>query len=377
MKTKILVFLVVAFAASGMAQELPVGRDWRVWPFSRSSPWNTPIGSSAQFQVVQGWNSLDAGFNPGQWTVSVAIASASDPLVDLYINASPTLGNWGWISSGFPNCNVSPADAARLLQASSQKVVNQGNVWSTLNDKDQGNSSSYLPRDYHKAKQDFRTKFRMPPGSCASRDTDALMTFIQPDGWALETYATVTVRNGPVISGNTASYYDVKGDGTGWWNGRRASMLPALGGLIRKGEIANGVIPHALAATVSPKVLKEQAVWPAYAFDTNDHYLNCKDCLPMGSLLAIPRDVNLDSLGLSPAGLVVARAARDYGVYVVDTGGEGVTFQVEFRNPDARALQLQDAKIVERNLRRVVNNSKASPGGGGDPIAPAAPPLAR
>jgi hypothetical protein len=73
----------------------------------------------------------------------------------------------------------------------------------------------------------------------------------------------------------------------------------------------------------------------------------------------------------------VARAARDYGVYVVDTGGEGVTFQVEFRNPDARVLQVDDAKIVERNLRWVINNSKASPGGGGEPIAPVAPPLAQ
>lgn len=375
MRRVTLFLALLALVATTVAQPRAADRDWRTWPFSTNSPWNTPIGTGAQFEAVPGWELLDAGFNPGQWTDSVVIATNDDPLVDLYINTSPTLSNWGWISSGYSNCNVDRAGAMRLLQVARQTVVNQGNVWSTLNDKDQGNSASYLPRAYHKAKQDFRTRFRMPIGSCPSRDTDALMTFVQPDGWALETYATIIVSSGLVISGNTASYYDMKGDGTGWWNGRRASMLPAIGGLIRKGEIANGLIPHALAVTVPPKVLKEKVVWPAYAFDTNDHYLNCKDCLPMGSLLAIPREVNLESLGLSCAGLVVARAARDFGVYVVDTGGEGVTFQVEFKDTDARGLDTQDAKLIERNLRRVANNSKSSPGGGGTPIAPLAPPL--
>lgn len=358
------------------AQQRPASRDWRYWPFNSSSPWNTPVGSQAQFQKIPGWYDLAAGFNPDQWTVSIAIASEQDPLVDLYINTAPRLGNWEWINLGNSNCNINAQAAERLISTSTQKVVHQGNIWSTLNDKDQGNSSSYLPRDFHKAKMDFRSKFRMPRGSCASRDTDALMSVVQPDGWALESYATVTIASGGLITHHVASYYNVKGDGTGWWNGRRASMLPAMGGLIRKGEIANGVIPHALAVTVPPKVLKEQAVWPAFAFDTNDHYLNCKDCLPMGSLLAIPHDVKLESLGLSPAGLILARAAQDYGVYVVDTGGGGVTFQVEFRNRDAKALQPDDAQLIERQLQRVVNNSREAPGGGGTPLAPLAPPFA-
>lgn len=370
----VILFCLLMFLESS-AQERPATRDWRLWPFSSSSPWNTPIGGGAQFQRISGWYELPAGFNPDQWTVSVAVASEQDPVANLYINTSPTLGNWEWINLGNSNCNISAQAAARLLETSTQKVPHNGNVWSTLNDKDQGNSSSYLPRDYHKAKQDFRTKFRMPRGSCASHDTDALMTVIQPDGWALEAYATITVSTGALISGNTASYYDVKGDGTGWWNGRRASMLPALGGLIRKGEIGHGLIPHALAVTVPPKVLKEQAVWPAFAFDTNDHYLNCKDCLPMGSLLAIPRSVTLEALGLSPAGLVIARAAQDYGVYVVDTGGGGVTFQVELGDRDAKDLKSEDAKIIERQLERVSNNTKQCPGGGGVPIAAMAPPL--
>src|SRR5205814_2354148 len=98
---------------------------------------------------------------------------------------------------------------------------------------------------YHTSSMDFRKQIRFPAGTCPSADTDGLMAVIQPDGWALETYATIVLPQGP-SSHLIASFYDLKGDGTGYWNGRRASMVPSLGGLIRKGEVASGRIPHAL-----------------------------------------------------------------------------------------------------------------------------------
>src|SRR5262249_12278466 len=130
-----------------------------------------------------------------------------------------------------------------------------------------------------------------------------------------------------------ASAIDARGDGTGWWNGRRASMLPSFAGLIRKGEISRGRIPHALAIQAPPAMLTQAAVWPAATFDRNSGY---SGTVPMGSLLAIPPDVDIESLGLSTNGRVIAQAAQDYGVYVVDRGGSGIGFLAELGDPEIR-----------------------------------------
>ena len=100
----------------------------------------------------------------------------------------------------------------------------------------------------------------------------------------------------------------------------------------------------------------------------------------MGQLAAIPPDVDLCSLGLTPAGLVVARALQDYGGYLVDSGG-ALAFYAEPAVEDDAALGevplLNDArgdlaKIVPQ-LRCVTNNTSATVGGGGAARAPPAP----
>ncbi|MFN8642939.1 MAG: hypothetical protein U0802_15280 [Candidatus Binatia bacterium] len=84
-------------------------------------------------------------------------------------------------------------------------------------------------------------------------------------------------------------------------------MLPSFAELIRAGEIAGRRIPHALAAQLPRSLLRREAVWPAAAFDRDAGY---SGTLPMGALLAIPPDVDVDQLGLSANGRVIARAAR-------------------------------------------------------------------
>jgi len=100
---------------------------------------------------------------------------------------------------------------------------------------------------------------------------------------------------------------------------------------------------------MSRLLLAPEAVWPAYSFDMNDRY---EGAVPMGSLLAIPPDVKIDHLGLSEKGMVVARAAQDYGVYVVDRGGDGgITLKAaldadDFLYPD----RWTDAGIIVKHL---------------------------
>jgi hypothetical protein len=43
----------------------------------------------------------------------------------------------------------------------------------------------------------------------------------------------------------------------------------------------------------------------------------------MGALLAIPPDININNLGLSKQGIVIAQAVQDYGIYIIDRGGDG------------------------------------------------------
>ena len=99
----------------------------------------------------------------------------------------------------------------------------------------------------------------------------------------------------------------------------------------------------------------------------------------MGALLAIPPSVDIDALGLSTYGKVIARAAQDYGVYVVDRGGSGITFLAEYGDPDIqlgraqrRAGMVAGLEIIRNQLQRVTNNSTTNRGGGGTPRVPLA-----
>jgi hypothetical protein len=156
-------------------------------------------------------------------------------------------------------------------------------------------------------------------------------------------------------------------------------MLPSFAGLIRTGELRDGRIPHALAAQVPASMLKRAFVWPAYAIDRDAGY---SGTLPMGALLAIPPSVDVDDLGLSPLGKVVAHAAQDYGVYVVDRGGSGSTIlpsTATLTSSGTRATASRHGGRIwryPRSLQRVTNNSTTNRGGGGTPrcllgIAPA------
>jgi hypothetical protein len=380
MSKSFLAGLLLFFFANCQAfgQSLPTPkRDWRYWPFSSTSPWNHPIGSGARYSTVKGLSSLWAGVNwDGKWTSSVVIATESDPLVNVRYNRSPhgPFSNWYFLYEGGSVCNNSSTVERNLLNSSTPTLDMDGNYYSTIAKDSQ---TVILPSDYHRARQNYRGVARLPKGACASPDTDGLMAVFQPDGWVLDMYNAVNLSTGDLVTA-MASYVDAKGDGTGWWNGRRASMVPSFAGLIRKGELASGRIPHALAVQISATALKNEAVWPASAFDLRSGY---SGTLPMGALLAIPPKVNIDSLKLSPRGKIIARAAQDYGIYIVDRGGTGgITLlgelgitELDWPASGNETAAWEDLQVIKNNLRWVTNNTSRTPGGGGTPRAPMAP----
>jgi hypothetical protein len=95
----------------------------------------------------------------------------------------------------------------------------------------------------------------------------------------------------------------------------------------------------------------------------------------MGTLLAIPPDVNIDELGLSPQGHAIAQAMQDYGGYIVEAGGGNVIYYGE---PGSNVTTSADelGKLTPY-LRIVSNNSTTNIGGGGVRRAPLAPPFDR
>jgi hypothetical protein len=161
---------------------------------------------------------------------------------------------------------------------------------------------------------------------------------------------------------------DLRGAGVGT-GGVRAYGGSALGGLIRTWELQQAKIQHALALAMPRRYLKHGPVWPASSEDGNAVY---EGTLNMGTLVAIPGSVDLSSLGLSPGGLVIARALRDYGAYIVDAS-ENFTL---YAQPSAEGL-LNDARAdlerIRAQLRIVTNSSSSSVGGGGTPNVPTAP----
>jgi hypothetical protein len=252
-----------------------------------------------------------------------------------------------------------------------------------------------------------------------STDQNDPLTAVAADGHTLiqgEPFALCTA-GGP----GTIDFYDTKnidgdidGDGLQGWDG--GSHLSALGGAIRLGELVpDGVIDHALQIDVeAPNLYQGTAatcfVWPATRCDSYGPtgYGGTNPKLAMGALLALPPTLNLNSLGLDPAGLILAKAFQDYGAYIANDADRSVNNIVTELSPSGSVAGVYDASgnlvapgqfqtdwgvpfdtvgvngtdkwsqdiaTIFANLQIVTNNAAGWTAGGGTPLAPFAPPL--
>lgn len=280
-------------------------RDYVSRPFAADSPWNQPIPSNASFRSddprTKSLRSSPAfGVNSSQWTIWVWKAKESDPLVTVDVSV-------------------------HHLTTSSK--ANPGKV-----------------------------TIRMPSDAHADPANDAHMTVIDPDGKHAHEFWYVKKRNGVFTA---VSYAKVPLDGSGvnvsgyashnsdyltyGWGATRAYGGSQLGGLITKGEATQGSIEHAIAVAVPASYLGGRAVWPATSDDQSPDYAGV---IPMGTRFAIPPSVDVESLGLSPAHLRLARALQKYGLIVVDKSGspcmyaEGLEAQADGQALNANRSQM-------------------------------------
>lgn len=322
-------------AATFALPAAPAGAETRTparWPFKASSPWNSSIGTGAQFgsascdSAVQAeaGDPLPPWINTTQWSVPVYSSSSLDPPETIYQSSNP------------------------------DTPTPHGFSW----------GSYHVPLT---AKQD-------PAG-------DRNLALIEPSGtFSDETWLTY-LYPGWVNAGDFARHDLVNGDG---WAplagfGPRAANASTLGGLIRTWELQAASIRHALPMALTGQRESKTYVAPATSTDSNTS--GHTGVIPMGQLVAIPSSTSIDSLGLtSSVGRVIATALQNYGAYNVDTAG-ALAFYAEpgadsLVNP-ARAINngTSDMMRIVRALRCVTNNQAPNWGGGGTPLAPPAPPF--
>jgi len=296
-------------------------RDLFLWPFSSDSPWNRAIGSGAVFSAGDSAETHDlldgphALIHAGTWSMPIYLASADDP----------------WV-------RVHDAENAR----------------------------------------DFRAQ--VPPGARPDPMGDRHMFVVEPGKTqVLEMYGA-RVRPDGSIETVRAFRVDLRGPGMflrdGRFPGVRAMDASGMGGVIRAWEIRAHRIAHAMTFLLPYARLRHGPVWPS----AREDYWGFRDYhghVPIGALIAIPPGVRIDRLGLSPDGLVLARALQDYGAYCDDSvGTDGIVLSAEGAAeglPELEAMR-RDFPVIRMALRVVLNNTPATPAGGGQPRRGVAPP---
>jgi hypothetical protein len=285
-------------------------------PFASTSTWNTPVANltgtsfTSLGAQLSGFNAAISPWPQAGW-VSIYYAQSSDPTVQIYYNPNiwTNIANGTWLISG-----NSPTVEAKIMAGAT--TTWGGHTFNQYSTADVTGATCVAPANYHAQTSNYWTPTpQVPASAIPSPGADSHMAVFQPNGWALETMGTIRLSNGNIVC-MYASYTWPESYGTGFQNGRRASMIPNYAGVIRNGELISGTISHALSVDIGQNALKRQINWPAYTVDMNNSY---SGAIPYGALLALPSSLNISTLGLTtPLGVAIANAAKTYGMYVVD-----------------------------------------------------------
>ena len=370
------------FSALSLALALPATssapcRNATAWPFSAASIWNAPLGATATLAPARLFDPSDARgagarafYNFHSDDDYFFVTSSADPLVDWH-----SQGHWGGPATAAAYCNVSGPLVRQLHFPAGAEVQMWGN-----------NNAAAL---------------------------------LQPDGdtLVLTQPLYVCAPGAPLLSRLDSAHglASIRGDGA--LGGHGGSGLSALGGTVRRGELARGAPPiaHALKLELyahwwfwrPPGGERSECFsWPAVtcdgymvscATDPAECYNGTNPLLRPGALLAIgaaDAAALSASLATEPARLLLGALAT-YGGYLVDDTawnstsictehgvaddfarefGYNFTVSASDAHPLARAW-FGDLLALFRALSVVASNAPGAPGGGGAPLAPPPPPF--
>jgi len=274
-------------SAGGVAGSGGAGGVWR--PFSDASPWNTPIPSSP---------TLDP--NSAAMIADWAVSSVYGPHLD--VNISGFSVPLYWADASTPKTLVSCDGASYGFAV----------------DKNKQNGTAMIP---------------IPAGAEPDPQSDHHLLVIDRSTnleWGLWNASN---SGGTWTCGMGASM-DLLGTGVrppitnagADWNfaqGPRACGFALIAGLIRPDEILAGRIDHALVVAY-PHIRSGFFTPPAStAQATNGQGEGAQRDrgIPCGGRIQLDPSIDVTTLGLTPAGLVIARALQQYGAYVGDYSG--------------------------------------------------------
>lgn len=329
-------------------------RDAWCWPFSASSIWNTGIGSAGTFQSTR----------PFSGAPKVRLDDV------LLIQTKPTDPERDVFAPAYDLVRCTPPQARSNPQ------------WDGI-----GGLKLRFPDRYKTPalRDDYRPNL---PATLLQPDNNSIAE-LQPLARCEETgplFGWTAHRSTP--SRPSTELGTIRGSGD--FGSHGGSALSAIGGTLRLGEISSTLpIRHALKilVTASRYLYYNRSTdrgfrWPALR---NDNYAASSPAvggyggsnieLQMGSLLAIPRTVNVDLLPLTTqAGRKIARALQDYGAYIADDAFEdafyivaerGVAAEVSITDDGVRSGAFYNDIIAIFSRLQVVTNSRSDKVGGG------------
>jgi len=274
--------------AGGSAGAGGAGGASSVWrPFSDASPWNTPIPSAPTIDP-----------NSTAMIADWAVSSVYGPHLDVNIGGFSVPLYW--------------ADASTPKTL----VSCDGAGYGFAVDKNKQNGTAMIP---------------IPAGAQPDPQSDHHLLVIDRSTnleWGLWNASN---SGGTWTCGMGASM-DLLGTGVrppitnagADWNfaqGPRACGFALIAGLIRPDEILAGRIDHALVVAY-PHIRAGFFTPPAStAQATNGQGAQRDRGIPCGGRIQLDPSIDVTTLGLSPAGVVIARALQQYGAYVGDYSG--------------------------------------------------------
>ena len=163
---------------------------------------------------------------------------------------------------------------------------------------------------------------RIPAGAKPTPMTwDRHMTVVQPDGTEYSFWESdIPSGRGGTLNVSHGGRGRIDGDSTGIHG--TAGVVSASAGEIRSTSWIAGTIPHAIALTVYRT--KATSVYPVRTDDCKGHLAATDPASPVPNGQWFKLNITDAELALEPAWRrPIYRAMRDYGGFVIDTGGSG------------------------------------------------------
>jgi hypothetical protein len=131
----------------------------------------------------------------------------------------------------------------------------------------------------------------------------------------------------------------------------RAGGFPLIAGLIRPDEIKSGRIEHALVFAYQ-RGRSEFFIPPASTAQATFMEMNNRTGIPMGGRIQLDPSMDVDTLPLTPACKVIARALQEYGAFNGDYAGATVLYT----DNSPSAIKQWKGVLQSEDLRKAFNS---------------------